>query len=89
MISIWDHHPGDPSALLLGWHRATPTRGDTQPATWACTGDTSPKAVVIIGDTHRIQLCWAAIWDSHIGHAQLIEAAPHVLPGQSWPPGGR
>ena len=26
MISIWDHHPGDPSAQLLGWHRATPTR---------------------------------------------------------------
>ena len=60
MISIWDHHPGDPSAQLLGWHRATPTRGDTQHAAWARAGDTSPRAVVIIGDTHRIQLCWAA-----------------------------
>src|SRR5688572_255214 len=30
MISVWDHHPGDPSAQLLGWHRPTPTRGDTQ-----------------------------------------------------------
>ena len=39
MISIWDHHPGDPSAQLLGWHRATPTR-DTQHATWARAGDT-------------------------------------------------
>ena len=34
---------------------------------------------MIIGDTHRIQLCWAAIWDSHIGHAQLIDAAQQTV----------
>jgi hypothetical protein len=79
MISIWDHHPGDPSAHLLGWHRATPTRGDTSHATWLRTGDLSPGAVVIIGDTHRIQLCWAAVWDSHIGHAPLIDAAQQIV----------
>ena len=73
MIGIWDHDPGGPSAQLLGWHRATAT-GDTQHASWARDGDTSPKAVVIIGDTHRIQVCWAAVWDSHIGHAQLIDS---------------
>ena len=42
-------------------------------------GDASPGAVVIIGDTHRIQLSWAAVWDSHIGHAQLIDAAQQDL----------
>ena len=39
---------------------------------------------MIIGDTHRIQLCWAAIWDSHIGHAQLIDAAQQIVtPGRN------
>ena len=71
MISLWDHHPCDPSAQLLGWHHPTPTP-DTQHAAWARTGDTSPAAVVIIGDTHRMHLCWAAMFDSHIGHAHLI-----------------
>jgi hypothetical protein len=68
MISIWDHHPGDPSAQLLGWHRATAT-GDTQQASWERDGDTSPKAVV----------CWAAVWDSHIGHAQLIDSTRRTV----------
>jgi hypothetical protein len=79
MISLWDHHPGDPSAQLLGWHRAaTPTR-DTQHASWARAGGRASRAVVIIGDTHRIQLCWAAVWDSHIGHAQLIDATQQIV----------
>ena len=90
MISIWDHHPGDPSAHLHCWHRATSIR-DTQHATWAHAGHTSTGAVVIIGDTHRIQLSWAAVWDSHIGHAQLIDAAQHTLnragTGQNLTPG--
>lgn len=78
MISIWDHQPGDPSANLLGWHRGTSTR-DTQHASWARTAGRASRAVVIIGDTHRIQLCWAAVWDSHIGHAQLIDAAQQSM----------
>ena len=82
VISIWGHLAGDSSAQLLGWHRATPTR-ETQHASWARAGGGASRAVVIIGDTHRIQLCWAAVWDSHIGHAQLIEAAPHASAGQS------
>lgn len=73
MISIWDHHPCDPSAQLLGWHHPTPT-SDAHHAAWAHAGAASPTAVVIIGDTHRMHLCWAAIWDSHIGHAHLINA---------------
>jgi len=80
MISIWDHHPGDPSAQLLGWHRATPT-SDTQHSLWARAGDGASRAVVIIGDTHHIQLCWVAVWDSHIGHAKLIDAACHRTEG--------
>ena len=74
VISVWDHHPGGPTAELLGWHRAALTR-DTQHSAWAWVGHRSTRAVVIIGDTHRIQLCWAAIWDSHIGHAQLVGVA--------------
>lgn len=76
MISLWDRHPGDPAAQLLGWHRATPA-GDTQPTAGVHAGATSASVVVIIGDTHRIQLCWAAVWDSHIGCARLVDAAQH------------
>ena len=84
MISIWDHHSGDPTAQLLGWHRATPTR-ETQHTSWSRAGGGASRAVVIIGDTHRIQLGWAAVWDSHIGHSQLIDAAPHASARKSWP----
>jgi hypothetical protein len=73
MISIWDHHPGDPSAQLLGWHRAIPTR-DVQHASWVHAGGGASRAILIIGDTYRIELCWTALWESHIGHAQLIDA---------------
>ena len=96
MISIWDRHPGDPTAQLLGWHQTTPTRGDTQHASWARAGGRASRAVVIIGDTHRIQLCWAAVWDSHIGHAQLIDGSSlahdllggggNLTSGSSWSP---
>jgi hypothetical protein len=79
MISIWDHHPGNESANLLGWHRAAPTHGDTPHRPWALAGDTSTGVIVIIGDTHHIQLCWAAVWDSHIGHAPLIDATQQAV----------
>lgn len=93
MISIW-HHPGDLPATMLGWHHAALTHCDTQHSAWARDGDTSTGVIVIIGDTHRIQLCWAAVWDSHIGHAELVDAtrqravtqvdhAGHLAPG--WP----
>ncbi len=79
MISIWDHHPGDGPGELLGWHRAAPTHGDTPHSPWALAGDTCTGVIVIIGDTHRIQLSWAAIWDSHIGHARLVDAAKQTV----------
>lgn len=79
MFSLWDHHPGDPTAQLLGWHRATTTRGDNQHTSWVRAGGASPGAVVIIGDTHRIELSWAAVWDSHIGHTQLIDATQPIV----------
>lgn len=67
MISLWNHtHTG--SDELLCWHRAAPS----QPR-WLSTPGTAATAVVIVGDTHRIQLSWAALWDGHIGRAQLID----------------
>ena len=69
-ISIWDHQTSDPTSRLLGWHHAY----DSQHASWAHVAGSATVAVVIIGDTYRIQLCWAALWDGHIGHAHLISA---------------
>lgn len=73
MISLWDDHPCDPTAQLLSWHHPASTP-NTQHAAWAQTGSLSSAVVVIIGDTHCMQLGWAAIFDSHIGYAHLINA---------------
>ena len=67
MISLWSHTEIGASNLLA-WHRVAP--GHTR---WPA-GDAT-NAVVIVGDTHRIQLSWAALWDGHIGRARLIDTA--------------
>ncbi len=57
--------PADRFSIFAKPDRAAPTHGDTPNCPWALAGDTSTGAVVIIGDTHHIQLCWAAVSDSH------------------------
>jgi len=68
MISLWTHPPGGPGELLT-WHRAAAGL----PAWPTC--DTADTAVLIVGDTHRIQLSWAALWDGHIGTTPLRDTA--------------
>jgi hypothetical protein len=74
MISLWNHTHTGPDQLLC-WHRAE----RDQPC-WSVQGTTA-CAVVIVGDTHRIQLSWAALWDGHIGRAPLIEPT-QTRPGE-------
>ena len=68
MISLWNHtHTGTAGAARLApagarSHRLAGRR-DT----------TAGSMVVIVGDTHRIQLSWAALWDGQIGRARLID----------------
>ncbi|GAA3612615.1 hypothetical protein [Microlunatus ginsengisoli] len=66
MISLWNHTHTRPGQLVC-WHRA-----ERDQPRWSLQ-DTTASAVVIVGDTHRIQLSWAALWDGHIGRAQLID----------------
>jgi hypothetical protein len=66
MISLWNTDAAQRE--LLAWHRTA--AGHTS---WP-VGDAT-DAVVIVGDSHRIELSWAALWDGHIGRARLIDTA--------------
>jgi hypothetical protein len=65
MISLWSRSQVG-TATLLTWHRPTSAIHPT----WAALPATG-AVVVIVGNTHHIQLSWAALWDSQIGNAQL------------------
>jgi hypothetical protein len=73
MISLWTHTVGGPGELLT-WHRAA----GGLPAWPTC--DTADTAVLIVGDTHRIQLSWAALWDGQIGRMRLIDPTRRPTP---------
>ncbi len=75
LTSLWQHPRGRPRQLLA-WHR--PTAPDR---TWP-PGAPGGDAVLIVGDTHAIQLGWHALWDAHIGRIHLVDTThPHTAHG--------
>jgi hypothetical protein len=79
LIALWSAD-GRGQRQLLAYNRAA-----TALSAWTEVARCGELAVLIVGDTHAVQLGWAALWDCHIGLTHTASMAARRSPRSGEP----